>query len=638
MILIAYTLDRRHCIVAPAMNSGREDITDEDLLSQFQSLPSGNGVVDLAMAFETPASSNDTFDSIDSASDPCGIGVIEPRQSDNELSGLEQQCVAFSSSYLLDAETETAIARRYIRHHVVEAIIVEAALEEIVRLERLDNTAKAEVKQMRELGLATHFNSTSPDAFIGVPATVQRAENRRKYQRRNTGARKRLRAAKKAVCGDNENNGLPTIFEGTVCEGCFSGDGLWYPARVIAVLPRSRYRVRFYYYNNEENIPRSWIRPLSPSGRNQLATYLASSSGATSSDHDTASVGEQHIVKRPRCAAAILKTLHNIIYSPRLLLAVLPEQQSDEATANTEDDMIVLLQKLWSQLHEGHTLRGALLRSFRSVEGDTLAQTFETYGFPRVSQVVQKWIKSSQKCFDRSRKPSNSQTIKGKTEVSRASLSNLTHSKSDSTVEASETDIASVSKRKPRSRRGFLHRHSAVDTETPNPTPENVLDKYWAQRYRYFSKYDGGIELDPEGWFSVTPEQIATHIARRTWLNCTGSTPDHAASVRQFTILDAFCGCGGNAIAFARAGFQVTAIDLNEERLRMAKHNAMVYGVAHRIEFVCADSLAFCKGLPSRQKRPFDVVYVILPACLQFDTAFSFATTAQIFSPALGRS
>jgi hypothetical protein len=59
----------------------------------------------------------------------------------------------------------------------------------------------------------------------------------------------------------------------------------------------------------------------------------------------------------------------------------------------------------------------------------------------------------------------------------------------------------------------------------------------FAQRTRYFSRYDEGCLLDEEGWYSVTPEAVATQIAERC---------------RCDVILDAFCGVGGNAIAFAR--------------------------------------------------------------------------------------
>jgi hypothetical protein len=61
--------------------------------------------------------------------------------------------------------------------------------------------------------------------------------------------------------------------------------------------------------------------------------------------------------------------------------------------------------------------------------------------------------------------------------------------------------------------------------------------KYWYQRYRLFSRYDEGIKMDEEGWFSVTPESIAQHQASRM---CSGGL-----------IVDAFTGVGGNAIQFA---------------------------------------------------------------------------------------
>jgi trimethylguanosine synthase len=63
----------------------------------------------------------------------------------------------------------------------------------------------------------------------------------------------------------------------------------------------------------------------------------------------------------------------------------------------------------------------------------------------------------------------------------------------------------------------------------------NPID--FSQRERYFSRYYEGCLLDEEGWYSVTPELIANHIADRC---------------RCDTILDAFCGVGGNAIAFTQ--------------------------------------------------------------------------------------
>src|SRR5690606_21594068 len=87
--------------------------------------------------------------------------------------------------------------------------------------------------------------------------------------------------------------------------------------------------------------------------------------------------------------------------------------------------------------------------------------------------------------------------------------------------------------------------------------------KYWAQRYRLFSRFDEGIRLDEEGWYSVTAEKVAQHIAERCRCN---------------VIIDAFCGLGGNTIQFARTCQLVIAIDNCRHRLELARHNARIYG------------------------------------------------------------
>ncbi len=48
-------------------------------------------------------------------------------------------------------------------------------------------------------------------------------------------------------------------------------------------------------------------------------------------------------------------------------------------------------------------------------------------------------------------------------------------------------------------------------------------------------------------------------------------------------------GCGGNAIQFALTCNHVIAIEINPARLEMARHNARIYGVEHKISFICAD-------------------------------------------------
>jgi trimethylguanosine synthase len=108
-----------------------------------------------------------------------------------------------------------------------------------------------------------------------------------------------------------------------------------------------------------------------------------------------------------------------------------------------------------------------------------------------------------------------------------------------------------------------------------------VPDKYWAQRKRFFSRFDDGIRLDREGWYSVTPEVIANHIAKRIVVGKKDS----------MVVMDAFCGCGGNAIAIARRPevLLVVAIDCDRQKLELAASNAAVYDVP-------VDKLLFIHG------------------------------------------
>lgn len=97
------------------------------------------------------------------------------------------------------------------------------------------------------------------------------------------------------------------------------------------------------------------------------------------------------------------------------------------------------------------------------------------------------------------------------------------------------------------------------------------FQKYWDHRSDYFRCFDEGIQMDRESLYSVTPEDIAYHIAQKT----------HGT-----IILDGFCGIGGNAIGFARSGKEVIAVDIDAEKLEMAKHNAAIYGVTASIRFI----------------------------------------------------
>jgi len=85
------------------------------------------------------------------------------------------------------------------------------------------------------------------------------------------------------------------------------------------------------------------------------------------------------------------------------------------------------------------------------------------------------------------------------------------------------------------------------------------------------------MSLDAEALYSLVVESVALRTADLT-------PGTH--------VVDAFCGAGGSAIGFARRGKRVTAIDLRPDRLVMARHNATLFGVADRIEFMAGDALS----------------------------------------------
>ena len=66
-------------------------------------------------------------------------------------------------------------------------------------------------------------------------------------------------------------------------------------------------------------------------------------------------------------------------------------------------------------------------------------------------------------------------------------------------------------------------------------------------------------------------------------------------------IVDGFCGVGGNSIQFAFTCQRVIAIDIDPNKIEQARHNARVYGVQDRIEFIVGD---FFKVVPT-SSTPF---------------------------------
>ena len=71
-------------------------------------------------------------------------------------------------------------------------------------------------------------------------------------------------------------------------------------------------------------------------------------------------------------------------------------------------------------------------------------------------------------------------------------------------------------------------------------------------------------------------------------------------------VLEIGCGLGTDTINFARAGALVTAIDLSDRSLDLARQRAEIFGVADRVRFVAADAEHLSAFV---EPQPYDLVY-----------------------------
>jgi len=71
-------------------------------------------------------------------------------------------------------------------------------------------------------------------------------------------------------------------------------------------------------------------------------------------------------------------------------------------------------------------------------------------------------------------------------------------------------------------------------------------------------------------------------------------------------VLEIGCGIGTDSVNFARAGAELTAVELSGESLRIAEKRAEVMGVVDRIRFVQANAEELTSVLPGEQ---YDLVY-----------------------------
>ncbi|KAF3985870.1 hypothetical protein FT663_02113 [Candidozyma haemuli var. vulneris] len=134
--------------------------------------------------------------------------------------------------------------------------------------------------------------------------------------------------------------------------------------------------------------------------------------------------------------------------------------------------------------------------------------------------------------------------------------------------------------------------------------PKNCK-KYWRKRYQIFSKFDEGIYLTSELWYSVTPESVAkytAHFVKKNLKKCR-------------YVLDVCCGGGGNTIQFAKVCKKAVGVDINRANITCCIQNASVYGVSDTTEFVQGDwhSLKNKSDWIPLKKKKFDFAFCSPP-------------------------
>lgn len=131
------------------------------------------------------------------------------------------------------------------------------------------------------------------------------------------------------------------------------------------------------------------------------------------------------------------------------------------------------------------------------------------------------------------------------------------------------------------------------------------MKKYYNRRYMLFTRFDEGCLLDTESWFSVTPEKTARHIADQVFKKM-GHRSD-------LTILDAFCGSGGNTIQFCKYFDNVISSDIDPIKLQCAQHNSQIYKTQDRVSFVLQDFFSLHKTLMIDDGQRIDVIFLSPP-------------------------
>lgn len=112
------------------------------------------------------------------------------------------------------------------------------------------------------------------------------------------------------------------------------------------------------------------------------------------------------------------------------------------------------------------------------------------------------------------------------------------------------------------------------------------LATFYARRKHLFSRFDEGIALSEEMYYSVMPEAFGEHVAEKICRVCP-SLP----------VLDLFGGAGGQAISMASRVPMVYTVEYNLDNFAQMQNNVRVYGLTGQVIMILGDVFELAEKL-----------------------------------------
>jgi 2-polyprenyl-3-methyl-5-hydroxy-6-metoxy-1,4-benzoquinol methylase len=134
--------------------------------------------------------------------------------------------------------------------------------------------------------------------------------------------------------------------------------------------------------------------------------------------------------------------------------------------------------------------------------------------------------------------------------------------------------------------------------------PGSSTEKSISDVQRYWDERPCNVRHSPK---AIGSKEYFDEVEARKYL-----VEPHIPSFAEFgrwagkRVLEVGCGIGTDSINFARAGAELTAVDLSSESVRIARQRAEVMGVAERIRFFQANAEELTSVVSD---GPYDLVY-----------------------------